>query len=301
MLNQVLYKYVGISGLKKMLGGSIRFTQPGAFNDPFELLPEIVIHKDNKEVEMNISFDILSKRRIPAVGNIEHVSDNFISSDLTSRNIVKKLNNSIGILCLSKESNSILMWSHYADQYTGAVVEFYANNDFFNGQIEVEYCRKRPRKDFSSYLSEPTPLAELCTKSADWEYEQEVRIVRTLDECENTGELDTRGFQIFIKKFPQECIKMIRFGERTSIADQREIYSLVKDTAIGLSLSAIDNSGYEFRQEIIKFYGPNSMTMEPMVSPRTAHIFSHLETPLGDLARFMIENHPASELVNNVL
>jgi hypothetical protein len=38
----ILYKYVSIIGLRRILEGSIRFTQPSAFNDPFELLPEII-------------------------------------------------------------------------------------------------------------------------------------------------------------------------------------------------------------------------------------------------------------------
>jgi hypothetical protein len=36
-----LYKYVSIEILEKILDGTIRFTQPSAFNDPFELLPEV--------------------------------------------------------------------------------------------------------------------------------------------------------------------------------------------------------------------------------------------------------------------
>jgi hypothetical protein len=39
------HKYVDIAGLKRILQGSIRFTQPSAFNDPFELLPEVVVPK----------------------------------------------------------------------------------------------------------------------------------------------------------------------------------------------------------------------------------------------------------------
>ena len=41
-----LYKYVDIAGLKRILQGSMRFTQPSAFNDPFELLPEVVVPND---------------------------------------------------------------------------------------------------------------------------------------------------------------------------------------------------------------------------------------------------------------
>ena len=52
-----LYKYVTIDTLKKIIGGSIRFTQPGAFNDPFELAPELhAPDTDNKKI--NIDFDL---------------------------------------------------------------------------------------------------------------------------------------------------------------------------------------------------------------------------------------------------
>jgi len=83
------------------------------------------------------------------------------------------------------------------------------------------------------------------------------------------------------------------------VISQREIYGLVRNTEIGLSLSAVDNCGYLFRQEIVKFPGPGSEKMGPMVSPRTAHIFSHLKTDFGEMARWMIEKHPASKIVNN--
>jgi hypothetical protein len=35
------YKYVDMAGLRRILEGSVRFTQPSAFNDPFELLPRV--------------------------------------------------------------------------------------------------------------------------------------------------------------------------------------------------------------------------------------------------------------------
>jgi len=63
-----LYKYVNIAGLRRILLGSIRFTQPSAFNDPFELLPEIVISVDEIEKPICIAFDIAAKRRQPPTG-----------------------------------------------------------------------------------------------------------------------------------------------------------------------------------------------------------------------------------------
>ena len=98
-----------------------------------------------------------------------------------SRDIVQQLNQLIGILSLSRTRNSLLMWSHYADQYAGAVVAFDGSHDFFSGQIDIEYRPTRPRRHVQSYLAgTPIPVAELCAKSDQWAYEREVRVIRSL-------------------------------------------------------------------------------------------------------------------------
>src|SRR5437899_2868404 len=116
-----LYKYVSIARLQDILGGFIRFSQPGAFNDPFELLPEIVMAPGEPERKINVSFDILAPRRTAMNAVLCTLPDGFVSSDPTSRDVVRQLDEQIGILSLSRVRNSLLMWSHYADQYAGAV------------------------------------------------------------------------------------------------------------------------------------------------------------------------------------
>ena len=127
-----------------------------------------------------------------------------------SRDIVQQLNSLIGILCLSRVSDSLLMWSHYADQYAGAVVEFDGSHEFFDGQIDVEYRPLRPMRDVGVYVSqpEPIPVAELCAKSEQWKYEQEVRVIRSLADCEERG-IGPRGFPVYTQHFPLECIKSV--------------------------------------------------------------------------------------------
>lgn len=288
-----LFKYVTIDTLLRILSGGIRFTQSGAFNDPFELLPEICMPADQAERQVTISFDIAAQRRNPPVGEVPENPEGYNCCDITSRNILKELNQSIGILCLSKVGDSLLMWSHYADQYAGAAIEFDGSAEFFNGQIDIEYRSHRPKKDISSYLNEgvPVPLAELCVKSDQWQYEEEVRIIRNLADCTNIGN-SHRGFPVCTQKVPQDCIRQIVLGERTSVDDQRKVWEAIKDTNIGLSLAAIANWGYEFRRELVKL-GPN-----PVISPRTAHIFSHLPNALGEVARLQIVKHPLSKFVN---
>lgn len=295
-----LYKYLTIDTLKKVISGSIRFTQPGAFNDPFELLPELYIPKSFDQQNLNIRFDVMSQRRSPAVGEL---NSNFISdecNDFASRKILASLNESIGILCLSKNQDSLLMWSHYADEYSGAVIEFDDNHEFFQGKIEVDYRVHRPIKDISSYISdnETIPIAELCVKSNQWEYETEVRIARSLSDCQKVA--DTDNFPIYVMNIPQDCIKSIILGERTSIDHQKEIWELIKETDISLALSAIANWGYEFRPELIKFNEPYPKA-NPMMSPRTAHIFKDYNNDLGEMARWMINKHELSDAFNQTL
>jgi hypothetical protein len=288
-----LFKYLTIDSLLRILSDGIRFTQPGAFNDPFELLPEICVPVDQPERQVTISFDIVAQRRNPPVGEVSENPEGYNCCDITSRNILKELNRSIGILCLSGVGDSLLMWSHYADQYAGAAIEFDASAAFFNGQVDIEYRSHRPKKDISAYLDDgvPVPLAELCVKSDQWQYEKEVRVIRNLADCVNTGS-SHRGFPVYTQKVPQDCIREIVLGERTSVDDQRKVWDAIKDTNIGLSLAAIANWGYEFRKEPVKL-GPN-----PVISPRTAHIFSHLPNALGEIARLQIEKHPLSKFVN---
>ena len=190
------------------------------------------------------------------------------------------------------------MWSHYADQYAGAVVEFDGSHEFFDGQIDIEYRPLRPMRDVGAYVSlpEPIPVAELCAKSEQWKYEQEVRVIRSLADCEKKG-IGPRGFPVYTQHLPPECIKSVTLGERTPITEQRAIYDAVKDTRIILTLAAIDHRGYAFRRELIKMAVPVSK-MNPWITPRTAHIFSHLTTPFGEIARHLIANHPMSKTVN---
>ncbi len=293
-----LYKYVDIAALKRILQGSIRFTQPSAFNDPFELLPEVVVPNDAERRQLSFLFDVRAQRRQPPPGALNEVPHGCQASDAMSRHIVQQFNSLIGILCLSRVNNSLLMWSHYADQYAGAVVEFDGSHDFFDGQIDVEYRPLRPMRDVGAYVSppEPIPLAELCSKSEQWKYEQEVRVIRSLADCEKRG-LGPRGFPVYTQQLPLECIKSVTLGERTPVPQQRAIYDAVKDTRIILALAAIADRGYEFRREVIKMAVPVSQ-MGPLITPRTAHIFSDLKTPNGDVARLLIANHPMSKIVN---
>jgi len=295
-----LYKYLTIDTLRKVINGSIRFTQPGAFNDPFEMLPELHVPAEFGDRDISIQFDIAAPRREPKVCELDVNFESEHCNNVNSRKILASLNQTVGVLCLSRNPASLLMWSHYADEYSGAVIEFDDEHDFFQGQIDIDYREHCPKKDISAYLTDgqPVSIAELCVKSTQWGYESEVRIVRSLSNCRKVN--DSGKYPIYVMDIPQECIRSIILGERTAVREQREVWQLVKDTNISMSLAAIATWGYEFRDEPIKYDLPVSKR-NPMMSPRTAHIFTEDSGELGEIARWMVQNHKLSGVVNDTL
>ena len=293
-----LYKYVKFDVLKEILGGKIRFTQPGALNDPFEMVPELHVPEPFGTEEVTIQFSVTAPRRDLPVGALD---DDFASdycSDQNSRGILALLNQKIGILCLSKNPSSLLMWSHYADGYSGAIVKFDETQEFFSGHFEMKYSEHRPKMDISIYTDgdEPVPIAELCVKAKEWEYEKEVRVVRSLANCRCVSV--SNGFSVYVMDVPSDCIESVTLGERMPICHQREIWALVKDMGnVSLYLDAVSNRGYQFRSEPIKLVGENN----PYLSPRTAHIFADQGGTHGDLARYLLKSHPLSAMVNDTL
>ena len=294
-----LYKYVKFENLKKILEGSIRFTQPGAFNDPFEMVPELHVPERYGIQDINIRFSVTAPRREPPIGDLDVDFESDYCSDRNSRRILASLNKAIGILCMSRNSSSLLMWSHYADDYSGAIVEVDESHEFFTGYFEVEYRQHRPKKDIGTYVSsdEPIPIAELCVKSKEWGYEVEVRVVRDLADCRCVSKGDVSGYPIYVMDLPPDCIKSVTLGERMPIVHQREVWEAVKDTDISLYLDAVSNWGYSFRKETIKLAGIKS----PIISPRTAHIFADKDGTYGDIARWQLRNHQLAEMVNDTL
>lgn len=287
------YKYVSYENGLKILDGTIRLTQPTAFNDPFELVPEFYYPDDFQMDELQFELHCGNEDF-----DLTKFDETMVCNDFRARNLVRELTTKIGILCLSKQSDSLLMWSHYADEYRGLLIEFDDKHEFFTGSFEVKYLdvrRKINLKDFC-LAEKPIPISILCTKSVVWAYEREQRIVRSLKQSRDIGN-DLNGNIIYILDIPLECIKSITFGERTKLEHQKSIWEKIKNTNIELRLAALANNDFQFRYDIIKYNVPVT-EMNPIINPRTAPIFLDDIGLLGELAKWMYEQHHMSENIN---
>ncbi|MEF3101316.1 DUF2971 domain-containing protein [Raoultella terrigena] len=290
------YKYVNTNALEHIINGSIRFTQPGGFNDPFELALEIFNPDAGNGEKIKINLDLF-----PVNTDIKkHLINEKISdpccNDIFFRQLIKQLNSMIGILCLTKNPKSHLMWAHYADDYSGALIQLDENHDFFAGAFEVQYSPTRPIVHINYFKeNESIAIPNLCIKSDIWSYENEWRVIRSLENCDLI-KAKHKNFDIYTMNIPLEAIQSVTFGERCPIEVQRNIFNKLKQTHIALDIAVLSNREYEFENEILKHNVPLGDS-PPIISPITAPIFENEEGVIGDRAKNILAHDIRRDII----
>jgi hypothetical protein len=222
-----LYKYTPIltRTLSIISTGKVWYTKPRGFNDPFDcgldLFGDIPIEEKIQVLRAKMERDGWSPEKITqqlrhsfnAKGELNQIAMRNIER-LTEA--IQQRRNDVGILSLSRTPQSVLMWSHYADQHKGICLEFAV--PVSPSLHEVSYSKMAPR--FTLHDIHVKRDAEIIfpfftTKHKDWRYEKEYRVI-----------LD-RGDILHDIPGP---ITAIVFGLRTSPVDE----SLVRKVATGL-------------------------------------------------------------------
>lgn len=244
----------------------IRFTQPSSFNDPFELQPFYELTKDKEtlaksaveeihrpdffnpyidqaynqlplEVQNLVSLESLIAFMPLLFSNTEaEALMPEVLAGLTSAirsGMYQGFDNAIGILSLTTDPKNLLMWAHYAQNHQGLVIEFDGSHSFLNvrrypddefGYLrEVRYRKERP-KIVITELEDLAPI--LLTKSEDWSYEAEWRVLRQLTGMSDVK--DNNGEKIYLFNLPPSCIKRVILGCRMNVNLKKEIVDFLK-------------------------------------------------------------------------
>lgn len=234
-LNSILHKYYRIDErFKKLLeNNEIWFSDPFDFNDPYDC--NLVVDSNNTYEEIfNHLADIRVRREAELKKRGWDLSDQHIeqTADYWSKNPDKLKeylkNNQLselqnkGITCFSKSDDILLMWSHYADSHKGVCLTFdiEKDRDFFWLPYIVEYPDTYPKINFVREKDRHKRYKHiLAMKSRDWEYEQEIRVVRDKRE-----QADYRGNI----KFKKEALIELKFGYKTDDKVIQEIKKLIE-------------------------------------------------------------------------
>ena len=174
----------------------------------------------------------------------------------TAKTIIDNCRNLINrnqrVLCLSKNKDSILMWSHYAQNHTGIAIGFDKNYRFIKNACEIQYSENpqniegRILKDLcANNQAKNEYVALLLTKYIDWQYENEVRCffsteflyryfsnlkMQIIDSryynCTKQLKNNEKFIDLLIAK---ECIKSIYLGVEMNVLARGEIIALAKN------------------------------------------------------------------------
>ncbi|MGF7141534.1 DUF2971 domain-containing protein [Roseimarinus sediminis] len=195
---------------------------PEEFRDqiPQEIIDYIstLTIKQGLELIPGIHPEILTKKLLSSTA--EEIKINY------SAKLKESWNKYFGILSLTQTNDNITMWSHYAQNHEGFVIEFDPNNEFFNkkrnendslGYLrEIKYTEERPNIDLISFKKNENDFIEhvashiLYTKSQHWSNEKELRLVFNLKN--SVDPIFVNDQEIYLFNFPSNAIKRIFIG-----------------------------------------------------------------------------------------
>ena len=234
---RVINKYFIDSLVKSYL----YFAKPSQLNDPFDcrievgkIIKKIAIKKTNDESLVLKEFSKLEPKLADASAEIE----------------------GFGICSFSLDCTSTLMWSHYANDHKGLCVLYCFPESFLKdednksrifGVAKVGYDENPFTNWFSNISTEKLYRTDimfqefsslmLTQKSPSWQYEQEVRIIRS-----KNGPL----------KIDSSYIKKIIFGLQTPKEDIQLITQIASCVNTNIEFSKFIRSDDDFGQKLIE-------------------------------------------------
>lgn len=227
------YRYRSVAGdhlerVRKMVAeGEHFFSSPSAFNDPFDCQPVYRFASDTSTVrsylerlfakfEPNLSQAELGQRVDEVLADPSRDPRLPDNAQLISGLVTSFGTNRTGVICLCESGSVPLMWSHYSDSHRGVCLGYDSSEHPFTQALPVQYSKLRPFVDPTVHTRIEMLDRSLYTKSSDWAYEKEWRLV--LPEGEG------------VRRIPRTALKEIIIGA----AADRDLLQTVIDWTLGL-------------------------------------------------------------------
>lgn len=244
----LLFKYCSIGDKleKSILNNYLWFSDPLLdFNDPYDCNIEWGVDCCEEE-----NYEFLSKKsKKENLGwseaklrqQAKYLFENLSERKMRSKEVDLKKVNNLGVCCFSKEDDILLMWSHYADKHRGVCLAFDVWKDskvLAKLPYEVAYPPEYPIFNYPKDIYRVNSFRFLiATKSKDWEYEQEVRLVRDDKNTPFRGEV----------KFNKRALVAIKFGYKACPKGIERVNEFL-----------LESGGYEH----VKFYKAHIMRFD---------------------------------------
>lgn len=262
------YKYLPPDRHALFENGMLRFTQPADLNDPFECMPTITVGQTHEVAKTYFALeeqrlrgararmkemDAFRRRRRNAFAELKDDPNRL--RDYFLQRAHENLNSQIGILSLSKRWDSALMWAHYCISHTGFCVGFDRQHRFFRGRLsnpgselrDVKYSHQRIAVPLVKDVS--IDFDVMFTKSLDWSYEVEERLLGSLSDAKVT--IPKEPFPVHLLEVPLEAIKEVVIGARASIGLRNAILTFCRARKIGAFQATPSNVNFDMIREAL--------------------------------------------------
>lgn len=224
-----------------LIKNQLFMSPPSLLNDPFdcriyENYMKFVNTDEQKEKYISNSLcnnsDYLKDKNISEEQGREIISERLkdtLHYQVRSEVIGKQIDDKrIGIACFSEKWDSILMWTHYADNHKGYCIGFDEKrlrySQLFEKMMRVQYSKEYPELDPLNKNKNTYDL-KYFYKSLEWDYEEEIRLMNLFFDNE-TPEPNR------IVTLENKYIKEVVLGLNISEKDKREITNIAKDKNI---------------------------------------------------------------------
>lgn len=193
-----LYKYYSDDSrnLEAVKNNQMWYSAPCNFNDVFDCTITIeekdILGSALRLVPGNMEIRVGSPMWKKAKGVVNQQIRKFQSDfeDLRTR---------MGITCLSETDDSLLMWAHYANNHSGICVEYELlefNSQLHFSPVPIVYTDERVCIHTLETLAMDIQglfIESLTSKSPEWSYEREWRIIRDDGACGDKWDNVKRG------------------------------------------------------------------------------------------------------------
>ena len=201
-LPKFLYRYFSRDKYTERIfkHNKLYFRNPNKFNDPFDCKALLTLERDWNQEEyikfvMNNAIDSIGRNldneekqlyEESAIKVFKNSDKNQLSRNINNpiKECLYKSINEFRILCLSRNYNDILMWSHYAEGHRGFVLQFDTKallENFKQPPQEVFYPPNKSFPSIKDFNEKNCVHMFLITKSSQWEYEEEWRILMHIE------------------------------------------------------------------------------------------------------------------------
>lgn len=244
----VLYRYLKSHGLETLRDGRFKMASVLDLNDPFEGAGRCVGVLSEETVK-NLFKEKLLQNGIEGIQGLDaawnllgkeetHSLSMAYSDEIRAGVFRRTLVSFMYVLCFSMCDNGDpaqkLMWSHYANGYRGVRIGLRLEDPNFPLYLDsMKYCWERPALDLSKVKAFDKDeeiirfwIQNLTTKSIEWSYERECRIIAE-DRHLEKGQ-DDKGNVTYFWRFDPSVVVSVDVGFQMPETDVKKIIDVAK-------------------------------------------------------------------------